>query len=81
MSNNKPLCLRIEEAKKEISEVINRQRSENGIPFYILELIVKDLYMQVENGKNAEIMVIAKDHLNIKKGADEDGLGTREEIN
>lgn len=62
MIKEKPLCLRIEEAKTEIASVINRQRGENGIPFYLLEPIVKDLYTQVVNGKNAEIEAVRKDY-------------------
>ena len=70
MSNKeKPLCLRMEEAKREISEVVNKQRSENGIPFYILEPIVKDIYSQVVNGKNTEIAVIKRDYEKGNEGA------------
>lgn len=70
MSNKeKPLCLRMEKAKREISEVINKQRIENGIPFYILEPIVKDIYSQVVNGKNTEIAVITRDYEKDNEGA------------
>ena len=62
MNKEKPLCLRIEEAKTEIASVINQQRSEKGIPFYLLEPIIKDLYAQVVNGKNAEIEAIRRDY-------------------
>ena len=62
MSNNKPLFLRIEEAKVELASAINRQRSENGIPFYILEMILKDLYGQVVDGKNAEVAAVRKEY-------------------
>lgn len=62
MSNNKPLFLRIEEAKVELASAINRQRSENSIPFYILEMILKDLYGQVVNGKNAELEAVRKEY-------------------
>jgi len=59
----------MEEAKREISEVINKQRIENGIPFYILEPIVKDIYSQVVNGKNTEIAVITRDYEKGNEGA------------
>lgn len=62
MSNNKPLFLRIEEAKVELASAINRQRNENGIPFYILEMILKDLYGQVVDGKNAEVDAVRKEY-------------------
>lgn len=81
MSNNKPLFLRIEEAKVELASAINRQRSENSIPFYILEMILKDLYGQVVNGKNAELEAVRKEYEAMKERANDDGLGTREEIN
>ena len=62
MSNNKPLFLRIEEAKVELASAINRQRNVNGIPFYILEMILKDLYGQVVDGKNAEVDAVRKEY-------------------
>ena len=52
----------MEEAKREILEAVNKQRHENGIPYYILELIVKDIYSAVVNGKNTEIAVISRDY-------------------
>lgn len=67
MSNNKPLFLRIEEAKVELASAINRQRSENGIPFYILEMILKDLYGQVVDGKNAEVEAVRKEYESAKE--------------
>lgn len=60
--NQKPLCLRIEDAKKEIAEVINRHKNECGLPFFILELIVKDLYTQVLDGKKIETEVMRQNY-------------------
>lgn len=73
MKKDAPLCLRIEEAKKEIASVINRQRHEKGIPFYLLELIVKDIYSQVVDGKNTEIAVISRDFENSKESEEGEG--------
>lgn len=59
---DKPLCLRIEDAKSEIAAVINRHRTEGGLPCFILEPILKDFYTQVANGKAAEIEAVKRDY-------------------
>lgn len=51
----KPLCLRLEDAEREIAEVINRHKTENELPCFLLEPILQKFYMQVSNGKAAEI--------------------------
>lgn len=67
----KPLCLRIEDAKSEIAAVINRHRSEGGLPCFILEPILKDFYTQIANGKAAEIELVKRDYEATQK--DEEG--------
>lgn len=78
--NNKPLFLRMDEAKVELAEAINRQRNEKGIPFYLLEMILKDLYKQVVDGKNNEVNALRIEYEK-KEGETDDGLGTRKEAN
>lgn len=67
----KPLCLRIEDAKSEIAAVINRHRTEGGLPCFILEPILKDFYTQIANGKAAEIELVKRDYEATQK--DEEG--------
>ena len=59
---NKPLCLRIEDAQIELAAVVNRLRAECGLPYFILEPIVKDLYSQILRGKAAEIEAVKRDY-------------------
>lgn len=63
----KPLCLRIEDAKSEIAAVINRHRTEGGLPCFILEPILKDFYTQIANGKVAEIEAVKREYETTKK--------------
>lgn len=59
---NKPLCLRIEDAKIELAAVVNRLRAECGLPCFILEPIVKDLYSQILRGKASEIEAVKREY-------------------
>jgi hypothetical protein len=58
----KPLCLRLEDAKAEIAAVINRHKTENELPYYLLEPILKDIYIQVANGKEAEVEFVRSNY-------------------
>lgn len=58
----KPLCLRMEDAKNEIAAVINRHRTEGGLPCFILEPIIRDFYTQIANGKAAEIELVKQNY-------------------
>ena len=59
---NKPLCLRLEDAEAEIVAVINRQLTENDIPCFLLEPILRKSYMQVVEGKNAEVELVRRNY-------------------
>ena len=50
----KSLILHLEDAKVEIAEAINKQ-VEKGIPFSLLEPIVKEYYAQIVERKNTEV--------------------------
>lgn len=71
--NDKPLCLRIEDAKSEIAAVINRHRTECGLPCFILEPILKDFHTQVAHGKAAEIEAVKREYEATKKDDGEGG--------
>lgn len=45
----KPLCLALIDAKKEIFDTINRVSKQNNIPYYLLESIVNEAALQVAN--------------------------------
>lgn len=60
----KPLCLRLEDAEAEIAEVINRHLTENDLPCFLLEPILRKHYMQVADGKNAEIELVRRNYEN-----------------
>lgn len=53
--SNKPLCLEIDEATKELNEAIERISREHGLPCYILEPIVSEVLSRLQNGKRIEI--------------------------
>lgn len=60
----KPLNLRIEEIKKQITKIIN----ESKLPAYILKLVMKDFYIQLENLEKAELIQAQKEYEeNLKK--------------
>lgn len=48
---NKPLNLRVEEAKEEIVQTIN----STGLPFFLVEPIVKDIYNEIVILKQNEL--------------------------
>ena len=57
MENNKierPLILEIDEAKKEIVDVINNASQKHGVPFYVLEMILSGIYRQVSDAAKME---------------------------
>lgn len=67
MENTKPIILHLEDAKAEIAEAINKQ-VEKGIPFFLLEPILKEYYTQVLNRKNAEVENARKNYEATKEG-------------
>ena len=57
----KPICLTMEDCKRELIAVINRYR-QAGVPCFLLEPIMKDLYRQVEGLKADEIATVKRDY-------------------
>ena len=66
----KPLCLRLEDAENELAAVIERHKKENEIPCFLLEPILRKLYIQIANGKEAEIEFVRKNY-EIKKESED----------
>ncbi len=69
-----PLCLAIEEVKREFISLINRATSESHLPFYILELILADGVRQVaEYAKAERVNATVSYEANKKKEKENDG--------
>lgn len=77
---DKPLCLKIEDAKIELAAVINRLKKDYGLPCFIIEPILKDYYSQIANGKAVELEIVRKNYeaeqKKTEEGATDDGSGT-----
>jgi hypothetical protein len=58
----KPLCLRLEDVEVELEAVIERHKTENEIPYFLLEPILHKLYMRVANGKEAEVEFVRQNY-------------------
>ena len=70
----KPICLQLEDAKTELINVIDKYRSE-GVPCFLLEPIIKDLYGQVAKVKGDEVRAVKLDYF---KRLEEDTRKTEE---
>lgn len=57
----KPICLQLEDAKTELINVIDKYRKE-GVPCFLLEPIMKDLYGQVAKVKGDEMKAVKLDY-------------------
>lgn len=58
MKNNtarRPLCLEIEDARKELTDAVEQISAKHGLPCYLLELILSDVLTRVQNGKRVEL--------------------------
>lgn len=52
---DKPIQIRIEEAKQEIVDSINNIINEKQLDYYFLHSIMKDIYNEISTNKDAEI--------------------------
>ncbi len=50
----KPLCMKYDEAKREIFAVITDNINKHALPLFLAEIIVKEAFEQVKNGAKAE---------------------------
>lgn len=50
----RPLILEIEDAKQEIINVVNKA-IQRGLPCYIVDMILSDIYAQVKSGAKNEL--------------------------
>ena len=74
---NKPLVLRLREAKESIVAAVNAAIKEQELPCYLLEPIIAELHTQVSNTASREYE-IAKQQVSetaTEAGGDDDGQG------
>ena len=67
---NKPVNLMLEETKEKLSKIIN----ESGLPAFIVELIIRDIYNQVSFLKQKELEKSKKDYEESLKKEEKRGL-------
>lgn len=67
---NKPVNLMLEETKEKLSKIIN----ESGLPAFIVELIIRDIYNQVSFLKQKELEKSKKDYEESLKKEEKGGL-------
>lgn len=53
--NNKPIILVAEEFKTEITQMINKAIQQNGLPCYIIDMILTELRTQIKEGAKYEV--------------------------
>lgn len=51
----KPFILEIDEAKSEIAQVINNAIRTRGLPLYVIDMILSEIYLQVKDGAKGEL--------------------------
>lgn len=51
----RPLILEIEEAKNELIQCVNKIMQEHQLPCYFIEPVLKDIYIQIQNGAKNEL--------------------------
>lgn len=53
--SNKPLCLELDEAQKELTTAVEKIANNHGLPCYLLEPLLSNVLARLENGKRIEI--------------------------
>lgn len=52
---NKPISVALEDAKSELIKSINEIANNNGLSFYLLSIIFKDIYNEIQFNANKEL--------------------------
>ena len=63
--NSIPIEVKLEKIKNEIIKTINEFSNKYNISYYLLFYIIKDIYNQIEDGKNKELTSIINEVKNI----------------
>lgn len=67
---NKPLTVALEDAKEELVKSINKIANENGLSFFLLDLIFNDIHQEIRNQKENERMKAREDYEKSRKESD-----------
>lgn len=80
MENNMPLEIALDNSKSELIEFINDLCNKYNLSFYLLEIVIKDIYNEIIIKKDAEIRELRKNYENrlvqqseMKKEGEDDG--------
>ena len=68
-----PIQIIIEESKNEIIENINVISNKYNLNYYLLEIIVKDLYNEIFNKKEIELKQVREEYENSLKEDNNNG--------
>lgn len=64
---DKPLVIRLNEAKADIVSAINKAIQQDGLPCYLLEPIVSELLTQLRDGARNELQMAREQMNNIEQ--------------
>ena len=67
---NNPLTVALEDAKEELVKSINKIANENGLSFFLLDLIFNDIHQEIRNQKENERMKAREDYEKSRKESD-----------
>lgn len=66
----KPLTVALEDAKEEIVKSINKVANENGLSFFLLDLIFNDIHQEIKVQKENERLKAREDYEKSRKESD-----------
>lgn len=66
----KPIQIKIEETKNKVINILNQECNDNGIDYYFLENILKDIYVEVQRLKENELKDLQEKYENSIKESD-----------
>ncbi len=66
----KPLTVALEDAKEELVKSINKVANENGLSFFLLDLIFNDIHQEIKVQKENERLKAREDYEKSRKESD-----------
>lgn len=69
----KPLTVALEDAKEELVKSINKVANENGLSFFLLDLIFNDIHQEIKVQKENERLKAREDYEKSRKESDKNG--------
>ena len=69
----KPLTVALEDAKEELVKSINKVANENGLSFFLLDLIFNDIHQEIKVQKENERLKAREDYEKSRKESDNSG--------